>query len=272
MKKPILTKILLIVIAVLLFFFTLLIGARCILSRDNVELLIKSIDVQEHLETSEHVNNLIKNKKLNDDLFSYINTIDYSLVVNDILDNLYNNNDFLIKKEDVEAILKKAIIIYENENSLDIYSNIKDDISELSDIISSNINDKDLIMKFSFIYNTANGYLFDLILFALFSFIIIVFFIEKGLGFGLVGLVFLLASIVMVIFEKKWFPNYINNINMIKYFNEEVVSKLITDSFFQCNSLLFIISICLLLVYVMIYFKKILRKIRIIFYDNYFGR
>ena len=272
MRKPILTKILLVFIVVLLFFFTLLIVARCVLSKDNAKALIESIDVQEHLETSEYVNNLIETKRLNNDLFSYVEKVDRTLVINDILDNLYNNREFLIKSYKIEDILKKAIIIYENENSLDIYSNIKNEINELSNLISSNINNKEFIMQFSFIYNIVNGSLFYVVLFVLIFLIIIVLLIEKSLGFALVGLVLLISSICVVIFEKNWFPNYINNINMIKYFSEEVVSNFIIYNFFKYNSILFVISICLLLIYGIICFRKFIRKIRIIFYDNYFGR
>lgn len=271
MKKPIITQILLIVFIILLFFFTIFMFIRENGSKEQLRVIVETIDIKKYLYDLKEVNILIEEKRLDKEIFSYIDEVDKTIVINNVLDNLYNNKDYLIESSEIKSILRKAIVMYENENSLDIYSNIENEIDEISFTIASNINNKDFMMQFYFIYKIVNSSIFYILLLILIVLFVAIFVIEKSLGFSLNGLVFFISFVGLLIFHKNFIPNYIKGINMLKYFNEGVISNFIMN-LSDYYLIEFIIGICLLAIYGIIYLKKILRKMRIIFYDNYFGR
>ena len=236
-----------------------------LLTKDNVKDILVNQDLPERLKSDNELNKVIEERKIPIESISNIDDDSIVSYLDEGLDRLYSNERPLVKSDEINTIIKKSINKYGKEKSVDIYSNIEEDIKEVSKKIYKNVNVSESIDTFNIVNSSSNVYL----VFFLVTIILLIIMILKNKKESTlyIGCIFAGIPIISYLIIKRVSVMILKEIDFINInkFLEERISNIAINI---CSKI-FIIGIVLLIIYAVFMTKKILREFRIKYVYKY---
>lgn len=256
LNKPVITITFIVLLLVNLIFFSLALLCKGLNTKENVKYILDNFNYKEYILEDINVNNSIDTYKYSNEVFDYIDKDKYEEIENKIIDNLFDKEETIIEENDIKELLTDSVNKYEIDKMIDTKGNAIEDIDNISSNIASTIN-----KEFLLTYKVVNIVSSDLVVYSLLLVAIILVSViilkEKRNGCLIGGISMLIYSFVAYSINN----NLFNIIKLDdKYFNkfDKFVFKL--DNFYM---ICFILSFVLLLIYIVLLIKKILRDKRI---------
>ena len=181
------------------------------------------------------------------------------------------NESSIIKSSDISSLIRDSILKYENIYIQDIYNNIEQEINEYSNSFVNNINDQTSIEFFRLIYNATHGIIYYLIILLGITFIFGIILLEKKESILILGIIMTISSLTINYVKEEVLRNLLNDKSIIELIGKNNIIE-ISNSLNPIYLILFLIGIILLIIYVILLIKKILIKVKLSKYDNYYGR
>ena len=258
LNKPLITICLIILLVINLIFFSFLSIGNNLSNREYINDIIEDFDFKEYLLNSYNIKKSIDEYKYPKEVFDYLNTLKIDELKKNIVDNLFDQNEYLVDKDDIIEILNESVYEFESNRSKDIYSYVEKDIYNFSDIVSKKIN-KDFSDGYYTIEKISKVFYSISIIISI-SLISIIILMEKRNGF-------LISSIILAIYS--FFVYYVNN-----YFLEFILKEKMNyfdkldlgldNTYIIC----FILGFVLLLIYIVKTLRRFAREIRVSSYNR----
>lgn len=213
---------------------------------DGIKYAIKNVNISLYLESNKEINSILNNKKIPMEIFNYIDKEEYERQV----DLFFDNKE--ITFENIKSLLDNSVYEYDKVNMLDVHFNIQEDIDEISRIIYSNINDKNIINKINtYSLLGKSGIIFNII-----CIIITLLLIIKYKDLLYTGLIYTLMVIVIYLSLKNEIVFKTGDI-----FNKNVITYL-NNSLANICSIYFAVGIIIIVIYLIVNVRKIYRKMK----------
>lgn len=244
---------------------------RWISNKEYVYELVQKIDIVEIIKDDKELKAMLNEKKVPIEIFDYIDKEDKNELLKKIIDGLYSNKSSIIETSDINSLIKNSIIKYEEEYTLDIYNNIEEEISNFSLKIVNILNNENFVKSFRLINEVINGILYFIIITLALAILLGIILLEKKLAIFILGIIFFISSFAIHYISKNTILNLFKTSFASKYINEEVILEII-ELINPIYIIFFAIGVVLLIIYGIIFLKNIMRKIRLMSYDNYYRR
>lgn len=270
-KHSFLTPILLFILTSCIICFSFIYVGKYIFAKENIIDITKNINIAKIIREEKALNDILEEKKIPKEVLDYLDNEKSRELLKKIIDSLYTNNSSIIKETDISTLIKDSIINYENLYDLDIYDNIEEDINNFSLDFSNQINNKEIIDSFRSVYKFLNGITFYIVIIITILSIIGIIFLEKKESILILGIIFFIFSIIINYLKDTFIEKLLEDKVLLEYIQKQSILK--TEDFFkQIYLTSFVIGIILLLIYLVIFIKKLLLKIRLMKYDRYYRR
>lgn len=266
LKHETISVFILIVYAFAILLLSFFIFGKMALNEDKVRNILVNVDVVAYLKNDEEIKKMSENNRIPNQVFDYIDSKKSSDLLNTIADNLYSDKSKLLLQSDVEGLLVESIKKYEAINSADIYKYIYEDISSSSYNISKKINNEEFIDTFRYFNDLFNStFLIVLVVFTILI-LLTIFILERFNALFLTGIINVLLAVLISYSKENLIPNLIGN----NYFKEDILDlclKLLGPIYAS----LAMIGFMFVLIYLMKFVYKLITKVRIWYYDKYYG-
>lgn len=256
LNKPIITIVIIIILVINLIFFSFTLISKTLVKKDNLLTIVEHFNTKKYLLNNKTIKDSIDNYKYPKEVFNYIDNINLNKIKNDIVNNIYNDNDILIDSKDISYLLKNSVYEYESITN-EIASNyVFDDIDYFA-IDSSNYINNIILQQFrTYIFFSNNIFTYMSIILSIFLFSIIII-IEKRNGYLISSITLLTTTIVLY-----YLDNNIYTIipNIKKYIDKVENTNIVLDNKYM---ICFILGFVLLLIYIISFIKKQMREYRL---------
>ncbi len=255
-------KTLVILFSFFLFIEIILVFFVFALNDKTLNKYISSFDLESYLK--EESTYFLEDKKISEEIFSYLNNEKQMLLYDDLLENKIDAN--YIRENIIESIEN-----YENQKDIKIYNYIREDIESLSFKAQIKLeNAKNIIQYYKSTYIYLVTLLIIISLFILFLFFKILKEIAK-IKYFIPGIILMIYSFMIYYINKKISENNQINIESLKLYDFKILLNRINYISERVYFILFIVGLTFLLISFLLIIRKIVRKIRIYLYDKNYG-
>ena len=235
-----------------LLFMNLLIGMMftymyVTFNQKGFKVIAKNINIPLYLKSEKEIYAIIEEKKIPIEVFNYIDKREYDKQV----DLYFDKKE--VSKEKINGLLSSSINEYEKINMVDVYSNIENDVDNITEIIYSKINDTETRNKINTIIVIGNiSYIFNIIstLITIFLFVKYKDFLYSGISYVGVSIVIFLSLRNEIIYNLK---DYLN-IDGINYLNNNLSN--ICSIYFVIGIIILTIFLLFKIDYIFKYVKR----------------
>jgi hypothetical protein len=266
LNRPYVTKLITISTVILLFIGVILLFTNRLLDKDNVKNILTSQNNLSYIKNNNDINSMLNDKKIPIEVLDNIKEEDVDKIVANGINRLYLRENSLIGSYDIQLIVRKSIIKYEKEHSLDIYTNIDSDLKRVSKNIASEINTSDDIKSFTFINDlSCFSPIFIILGIAAMIFIII---IEKANGLLVDGAIFSGLSIIIYYLVTTTIYEILGRIKYIDIKNKVLIDSVGTTISAICGVML-VIGLIMLAIFAFKFSRKLFRDFRLKYIYKY---
>ncbi len=258
-NKPVLTTILIIILLLDFFLFSITIVTKKTLNKDNALEIVHSFDYKAYLMDDENIKQSIDNYSYSKEIFDYIKKDDVISLEDKLVDNLYSYDEEIIRKKDILLIMNDAVDRYESEKTLDIHNYIDNDIDKVSSDIVSLFNEN-TVMSFNFINKIVSSAIIYVFVFIATVLTVLIMIFEKRKGYLINGILYLIYSVFVYYISKVIFTSGFINDNIIRYFKYFSTNKINLDMIYI---VCFVFGFILILIYFIGYLKRTFRDMRL---------
>ena len=266
MKKPFLTKLNIVIIVILLLVGVISLFTHIIVTKDSLR-TSTGTNLCYVIYNNKELNELLDSKKIPKEILDNLSESECNNVTTKMFDKLYDGEEKILDEIDIRSIIKESIIVYEEKSGMDIYSNIEEDLLEVSRKIVENFNDKSLYSEINTISTVSSYYIIPLVIVVILLLAIIV--NEKENSPLIVGLLLISISFVSYYFLLEVPRMLYKHISIIKLLNIDLSIKTEEIATSICCVILFI-GLFALAIYVVKKVRKIYRRSRVAYLDRYY--
>ena len=266
LNRPFATKVIIINTAILLFIGVLLLFTNRLLVKENVIEIFTNQNMVKYIKNNKDINSLLKENKIPAEVLNNISKDEVDELVLTGLDNLYAKKSTLVSGNDILGVVRRSVSKYEKEKQVDIYNNIRIELTRISNDIAEKINTSDDIKSFNIIYSTSSFALLFIVLSIATMIVIIVF--EKYNGLLIDGLIVSGSSILIYYIVATMYTEVLSKMHYIDV-NSKVLNDNIRGIISTMCGVLFVVGIIMLVIYVIKYSDKLLRDFRLKYIYKY---
>ena len=265
-KHSILTPLIIFLLINVLIIYVVLNIGKLVFDKEYITDISKNIDLKEKIQKDEKLNNYLEERKIPKDVLNYIDEKETKELMEKIIDGLYSDKSSIISNSDMSLIIKKSILIYEEENLEDIYSNIDEEINEFSTVFADSINNKDFLTFFRTSCSIVDGIAYYIVLILLIMLASIIVILEKETSTLILGAILVLLSFVVykinetILLSNDFIAELIGKNNFIKL-NEHIKIVYLIP---------FAIGLILLILAILIIIKQSINKLKTMKYGSYY--
>ncbi len=265
LNKPLLTKINIVLLVIFLFSGITMLYTSIILSKDSIVSISKS-SLYSYIKDSTVLKSFLEDKLISLEALDYISKDECDNVTIKMIDNIYNNESIILSDIDIRLIIKESILRYETTINADIYTNIEDDLLEVSNTIIKSIN-RENADRILVIYDFSSYFYIPLFLSIVIAGLIIYF--EKENSIMIIGAIMTLSSLLMYYFFEEVPRILSNNLELLELlgFNKNI-SKI--DVSTNICSIILILGLLLVLVFIGKKSFHAFRRLRTSYLDKYY--
>ena len=254
LNKPKITTLIIVILVINLIFFSFTLISKALVNKDNITSIIDNYDFKEYILNNEVIKESINNYKYPKEVFNYIDDFNLKKLKKSMIDNLHNNKDIILNKDDLSYLIKNSIYEYDVRTKENAYDLVISDIEYLV-IDADNYFNDEIINQFN-IFRFFSNDMFNMLsicISIILTFMLII--IEKRNGY-LLGSIIMLSYTAIIFYLDKNILSIIPNLG--KYIsNKQIIA--IDNQYMIC----FILGFVLLLIYIISYLKKEMRDYRL---------
>ena len=265
LNKPIITIILIIVMAFTMVSFSLSLIGKSLNNKKVLRPVVNNFLFYNYVVKDKNIVTSINSYKYPIEVFDFIDYKEVNKVKEDFINNYIEGKKILIDSSQIRKILKSSVNIYEEKYNVDILKNINKDIDNVSlkinDFFGEEFSQGSMLLKmFS---SDIVMYIIILILISIFVSIIV---IEKKTGLLICSTALIVFSFLLYYINNNFFINknlfYLDN---TYFYDMEGVTLKLDKTYMIC----FILGFVLLLIYIVKSIKKYFRDLRLYSYGYY---
>ena len=256
LNKPAITITLIVLLLVNLIFFSIALICKGLNTKENIKSILDSFNYQEFIKDNESVIENTNNYKYSIEVFDYIDHDKLTILEDKIVDNLFDRKETIVLENDIKELLTDSVNKYEIDKMIDTNGNALQDIDNISSNLTSTINNE-FLLSYKVIDIIASDVVCYSFLLLEVVYIIIIILNEKRNGYLIGGISMLIYSFVSYAIEKNLFKLIKLDDRYFKKFDNFVFK--LDHVYIVC----FILSFVLLLIYIVLLIRKVLRDKRI---------
>ena len=259
LKRPVGTTFTVIILSIVLMLLTFFATFKNLTNKEFLKQRAREFDIVEYVKNRGYVIEHSNSYKYPVEVFDYINIYDFNTLMDQSIDNLYNDKDTILDVSKLTDLLTKSVNLYDMNNNTDSLSFVKEDISRFSSEISYKLNNGvtvRLVKSFISFIHSLIYYLPTLIAISLFA---LIFWNEKKNGLLINAAILFLYSFVIYRLDYQILPMLVSKGSFYSYING--LDK-ITLGLERIYIVCFILSFILLLIYIVMRLKKTIKNIR----------
>ena len=259
LKKPIGTTFTVIILSIVLMILTFFATFRYLTNKDFLKARAKDFDIVEFVKNRGYVVEHSDSYKYPVEVFNYINIYDFNTLMDQSIDNLFDNKDTILDVNKLTDLLTKSVNLYDMNNNTDSLAFVKEDISRFSSEIAYKINNGvavSLIKTFISFMHSFVYYIPFLIAIALFG---LIFWNEKKNGLLINAAILFFYSFVIYRLDYQMLPMLASKDSFYSYI---VGLNKMTLGLDRIYIVCFILSFILLLIYIVMRLDKTIKNIR----------
>ena len=266
LNKPFATKVVIINTTLLLFIGVLLLFTNRLLVKENVTEIFTNQNMVKYIKNNKDINSLLKEKRIPTEVLNNISKDEVDELVLKGINNLYDKKSTLVSGTDILGVIRRSVSKYEKDKQVEIYKNIRIELTRISGDIAEKINTSDDIKAFNIVYATSGFALLFIVLSMITMTVIIVF--EKYNGLLIDGLIISGSSIIIYYIVSTMYADILSKMHYIDV-NSKVLNDNIRGILSTMCGVLFAIGIIMLIIYVIRYSEKLLRDFRLKYIYKY---
>ncbi|MBR4260446.1 MAG: hypothetical protein IKQ33_00620, partial [Clostridia bacterium] len=131
LNKPKITTLIIVILVINLIFFSFTLISKALSNKNNIASIINNYNFKEYLLGNEVIRESITNYKYPKEVFNYLDEFNIKKLKKSIIENLNNNKEEILNKEELSYIIKNSIYEYDVRTKENAYDAAKKDIEYL---------------------------------------------------------------------------------------------------------------------------------------------
>ena len=266
LRKPFITTILIVLLVIDFIFLSFFVSIKNISNKEYLSSVSKNFDIISYIKDRKYIIKSTENLEYPIDVYNYINIYNFHQLVDESIDNLLAGKKLIIDSTKLTNILTKSVSLYDLNNKSDSFSFVKDDIFRFSVEVSYRINNDGVVQIFKVALFLVNSFIYYIpfIIAIILSGLIIIY--EKKEGILINGIIYIIYSFFLYYMNTHFISWMLKSGSFYSYFRNMSDFTLRLDNLYI---ICFIFSFVLLLIYSVLYLKRVIRNIRLSSYENW---
>ena len=266
LRKPIKTTVFIVLLALDLIIFSFFLASKNVLNKEYLSSKVKDFSFISYVKERDYINTEVRAFKYPIEVFDYIDMDEFYKVMDGSIDKLLESKTPLLDGNEIVRILEDSVNKYDQEHDSDSLRFAKDDINRVSTEFAYKLNNDGLVCIVKIMVFCSSGIIFYIPILIAILLSVYICLDEKREGFLINGIVYIVYSLYLYLLNIRFINGLVRNGSIYTYFDG---FKSYTFKLEPALIICFILGFVLLLIYIGMYIKKLIRDVRLHSYENW---